>query len=405
MAEITIGDRPIVAGDRVVYPNGGICRFKGVESKDIGGQSLLMLMLEREEDGATVMVPKDNIESIGLRKVAGSDAIDALFEMLASSSADPELDWKVRHKENFERMAAGGLLDTATVLKGLHALARLRPLPQRERELYDNARHQLVGEISVSLGIPPAVAENNIDYALDPPPGSGRQAPADVPIDLKSLRKSAPRPKRSADVSEELEDEAEGAEDDEELLGAVADEEGAELESEEEDLELGEDADEEDLEAEALEEDEEPVSAAARSASAGKKTAAKGKSASAGPKARSAKSAGSKSGKSTAAKSGTKAAKGSSTKSAASKSNSKANASKKPAASTKSATSTKSAASAKPTSRKTPAKAEANGSGDSKTKKTGKTASKTTSRATASASSRSKKAAEALDASELKENS
>jgi RNA polymerase-interacting CarD/CdnL/TRCF family regulator len=190
MSVISIGGAPVAIGDRVVYPSGGICRVKGVESKVIAGQPWVMLMLTREEDGATVMVNQSKVDTIGLRKVASGDAIAVLFDFFTSSSADPELDWKVRHRENFEKMAAGGLLDTAGVLKGLHALAQLRPLPTKERELYDNARHLLVGEIAASLNLPMAVAEDQIDYALNPPPGSGRAAPKDLPLDLKSLRRS-----------------------------------------------------------------------------------------------------------------------------------------------------------------------------------------------------------------------
>src|SRR4051812_27329676 len=97
---ITIGGAPVSVGDRVVYPNGGICKVKGVESKQIAGQAWKMLMLSREEDGATVMVPESKVGTIGLRKVATADAITVLFQFLAHSSSDPELDWKVRHREN-----------------------------------------------------------------------------------------------------------------------------------------------------------------------------------------------------------------------------------------------------------------------------------------------------------------
>lgn len=187
---ISIQGAPVAVGERVVYPNGGICKVQGVQSQVIAGREWRMLVLQREEDLAKVMVPQEKVATIGLRKVANAEAVRVLFEFLSASSADPELDWKVRHRENFEKMSAGGLLDTAQVLKGLHALSRVRPLPTKEREMYDSARHQLVGEISASLSIPPAVAENNIDYALTPPPGSGRKAPNDLPIDLKSLRRA-----------------------------------------------------------------------------------------------------------------------------------------------------------------------------------------------------------------------
>jgi CarD family transcriptional regulator len=72
-------------------------------------------------------------------------------------------------------MTGGGLFGTVEVLKGLHALSRVRPLPQKERELYDNARHLLVGEIAAAMNIPLHVAEDNLDYALWPPEGMKRK--------------------------------------------------------------------------------------------------------------------------------------------------------------------------------------------------------------------------------------
>ena len=130
-----IGDGSLHVGDRVVYPNQGICRITGVEIKQIAGQSWEVVTLSREEDGATVMVPKAKVMGIGLRKVADVAAIDRVFDELATPNTDPQLDWKVRHRENADRMTGGGLFGTVEVLKGLHALSRVRPLPPKEREL------------------------------------------------------------------------------------------------------------------------------------------------------------------------------------------------------------------------------------------------------------------------------
>jgi CarD family transcriptional regulator len=152
--EIQIGDGSLRIGDRVVYPNQGICRITGVEVKQIAGRDWEVVTLSREEDGATVMVPRNKVMGIGLRKVADVGAIDELFDFFTTGSAGPQLDWKVRHRENADRMSGGGLFGTAEVLKGLHALSRVRPLPQKERELYDSARHLLVGEIAAAMNIP-----------------------------------------------------------------------------------------------------------------------------------------------------------------------------------------------------------------------------------------------------------
>jgi RNA polymerase-interacting CarD/CdnL/TRCF family regulator len=170
-----IGDGSLHVGDRVVYPNQGICRITGVETKQIAGQNWEVVTLSREEDGATVMVPKGKVMGIGLRKVADVAAIDRVFDELSNPNTDPQLDWKVRHRENADRMSGGGLFGTVEVLKGLHALSRVRPLPQKERELYDNARHLLVGEIGAAMNVPLHVAEDNLDYALWPPEGMKRK--------------------------------------------------------------------------------------------------------------------------------------------------------------------------------------------------------------------------------------
>jgi RNA polymerase-interacting CarD/CdnL/TRCF family regulator len=159
------------AGERLVYPNQGVCAVVGVEVQEIAGQRLELVRMRREEDGATVMVPKGKVPSVGLRRVASGELMEGVFHYLAADYDDPELDWKVRHRDNADRLVAGGVLGIAEVVKGLHALSRIRPLPTKEREQYDNARHLLVAEVAVSLGVPPAVAEDFVDYALMPPAG------------------------------------------------------------------------------------------------------------------------------------------------------------------------------------------------------------------------------------------
>jgi len=197
--EPVIGDGSLHVGDRVVYPNQGICRITGVETKQIAGQNWEVVTLSREEDGATVMVPKAKVMGIGLRKVADVTAIDRVFDELANPNTDPQLDWKVRHRENADRMSGGGLFGTVEVLKGLHALSRVRPLPQKERELYDNARHLLVGEIGAAMNIPLHVAEDNLDYALWPPEGMKRKGKALPPATL-----GPPSPARPVGDDEDL---------------------------------------------------------------------------------------------------------------------------------------------------------------------------------------------------------
>jgi RNA polymerase-interacting CarD/CdnL/TRCF family regulator len=200
--EGTIADAAeLKTGDRVVYPNQGVCAVVGVEEKDIAGQKLQLVRMQREEDGAAVLVPKGKVPSIGLRRVATGAQMEGVFHYLAAQFDDPELDWKVRHRDNADRLIAGGVLGVAEVVKGLHSLSRIRPLPTKEREQYDNARHLLVHEIAVSLGVPAVLAEDYVDYALMPPAGVKFDLkPPPAPVLLPS------RPKKRRPVAEEEDD-------------------------------------------------------------------------------------------------------------------------------------------------------------------------------------------------------
>jgi CarD family transcriptional regulator len=169
-------------GDRVVYPNQGVCRVHSVEAKEVAGQRLTFVTMKREEDGAVVMVPQAKVHSIGVRKVAGHDEVARVFEFLHSDSDKAVLDWKQRARNNVDRMTQGGLLGLAEVVKGLQVLSELRPLPAKERELYDNARHLLVSEVAAALDTAECNAEDAIDVVLFPP---GRERPKRTAAEFK----------------------------------------------------------------------------------------------------------------------------------------------------------------------------------------------------------------------------
>src|SRR5215475_1239784 len=100
MAETPPPSLTLAVGDRVVYPNQGVCRVSGVESKEVAGQTLTFVTMKREEDGAVVMVPQSKVQSIGLRKVATGDDVHEIFAFLKSDSDKADLDWKQRARTN-----------------------------------------------------------------------------------------------------------------------------------------------------------------------------------------------------------------------------------------------------------------------------------------------------------------
>jgi len=172
----------LAVGDRVVYPNQGVCLVSAIDVKEVAGQKLTFVTMRREEDGAVVMVPQNKVATIGVRKVATPEEVEQIYSFLRSDSDKADLDWKQRARTNLDRMTQGGILGLAEVVKGLQVLSELRPLPTKERELYDNARHLLVSEVAAALNIPEVNAEDSIDIVLFPP---GRERPKRTVAEFK----------------------------------------------------------------------------------------------------------------------------------------------------------------------------------------------------------------------------
>ncbi|MEW5738583.1 MAG: CarD family transcriptional regulator [Myxococcota bacterium] len=169
-----MSDLSLAIGDRVVYPNQGLCTVTDIKTEEIAGQRLTFVSLVFSETGAKVKVPKEKLAKNGVRRVSTSDDVKKVFEFLKSDSERASLDWKKRARDNTARLSEGGLVGLAEVVKGLQVLSELRPLPPKERGQYNDARHLFVEELAAALGISEADAEDSLDVLLFPP---GKERP------------------------------------------------------------------------------------------------------------------------------------------------------------------------------------------------------------------------------------
>lgn len=167
-------DLSLAIGDRVVYPNQGLCTVTDIKTEEIAGQRLTFVSLVFAETGAKVKVPKEKLARNGVRRVSTGDDVKKVFEFLKSDSERASLDWKKRARDNTARLSEGGLVGLAEVVKGLQVLSELRPLPPKERGQYNDARHLFVEELAAALGITAADAEDSLDVLLFPP---GKERP------------------------------------------------------------------------------------------------------------------------------------------------------------------------------------------------------------------------------------
>jgi RNA polymerase-interacting CarD/CdnL/TRCF family regulator len=174
----------LAVGDRVVYPNQGLCNVTEIKTEEIAGQKLVFVSLVFVETGARVKVPEGKLEKNGVRRVSTQDDVKRVFTFLTSDSERASLDWKKRARDNTLKLSEGGLLGLAEVVKGLQVLSELRPLPPKEREQYNDARHLFVTELAVAMGGQEADAEDALDIVLFP---VGKERPKRSVEEFKGL--------------------------------------------------------------------------------------------------------------------------------------------------------------------------------------------------------------------------
>jgi CarD family transcriptional regulator len=153
-------------GEKVVYPNHGVGVIEQISFGYLNGKSERFYMLKIVSSGLKVMVPQANVDNVGLRPVIRTNQAGDVITYLEKGRSASHHDWKHRFKENSERMRTGSLMEVATVLKGLVALSRTKPLSFREKKMLERAKYLLVSELATVRNTTEQLVETSLVRAL-----------------------------------------------------------------------------------------------------------------------------------------------------------------------------------------------------------------------------------------------
>lgn len=138
-------------GEHIVYPIQGVGEIKAVEKRIFKDQEVYYYEIYFETPDMIVMVPVNNAESIGMRKIVSEKEALAALELIGQDYVPVAADWKARYQLNLELLKKGSINDIAVVVRALYDRSKLKELPILERKLYDSAMKLLIDEISFSL--------------------------------------------------------------------------------------------------------------------------------------------------------------------------------------------------------------------------------------------------------------
>ena len=153
-------------GEKVIYPNQGVGIIEEICTKDIAGLQAEFFVLRIVSNNSTVMIPTDNVESVGIRRLCNRKQVGELLKILKEDLIEHNPDWKNRYKGNVERMNSGSIFEVAKVLKRLFFLSFQKSLSFREKKMFDRARQLVVSEIATVKDQPLAEVEASVDELL-----------------------------------------------------------------------------------------------------------------------------------------------------------------------------------------------------------------------------------------------
>ena len=144
--------RTFQVGDLAVYPAHGVGEIMAIESRVVNGEKHDFYIMKVIENGMTIMIPTNNVESVGLRDVINKKEIPKVYAVMKSRKegvADNQT-WNRRYREYMDKIKTGSLYDVAEVFRDLFLLKLNKDLSFGERKLYDTAQILLVRELSTA---------------------------------------------------------------------------------------------------------------------------------------------------------------------------------------------------------------------------------------------------------------
>ena len=134
-------------GDEIVYPMHGAGIIIDIEEKKILGELHKYYILQISISDMKVMLPINNLDAIGIRKIVSADTANKVIKHFLSCEEDHNNNWNQRYRENIEKMKSGDLIDVATVAKTLMLRDNKKSLSNAERKMMSNAKNILVSEL------------------------------------------------------------------------------------------------------------------------------------------------------------------------------------------------------------------------------------------------------------------
>ena len=153
-------------GDNVVYPHHGAGKVLKKEQKTVLGECREYLTIKILHNDMTVMVPCENANKAGLRRVIDDEAVAKVLAVLRDDVSQMPKNWNRRFKHNRDKIKTGDVYELAEVVRNLAIRESEKGLSTGEKQMYTRAKKILASELMYALEMEEDEAEEHLDSLI-----------------------------------------------------------------------------------------------------------------------------------------------------------------------------------------------------------------------------------------------
>jgi CarD family transcriptional regulator len=157
---------PFTEGDFVVYPTHGVGRVVAIETQQIAGISLPLIVITFDKDRMTLRVPVAKAHNSGLRKLSSRKVMDTALATLKGRSRVKRTMWSRRAQEYEAKINSGDPVSIAEVVRDLHRGSDQPDQSYSERQIYQAALDRLARELAAVERIDEQAAAQRLEDML-----------------------------------------------------------------------------------------------------------------------------------------------------------------------------------------------------------------------------------------------
>jgi len=155
-------------GSKVVHPCYGAGIIVGIQEKNISDAKHYYYVIDTMAKSMKLLVPVQQAQSIGLRDVGEANKLRNVLQACSTMPGEGDIlsDLRARQTGMRERLKTGQYPEVADVVRTLFFMNSRRPLGTIDRQLFDQGKEFLAGELALASGTGLHVALQEVEEVL-----------------------------------------------------------------------------------------------------------------------------------------------------------------------------------------------------------------------------------------------